>query len=176
MDGDPGPLRCVDRVSDHGPAEKTQTTSFKTCSFTLTKTYIVYANPKRSAAGSQPAAVRIARRRLQRRRFLRLVYLDASPDYLNVASASTLPEERAQVAALYRLGDRVDDLMLAADAARLSGRPEAALRYLEQVSERHGDDPRAALAAFTIGRIRLGAGEARTAGAMVSHGTRSTTP
>jgi transmembrane sensor len=51
--------------------------------------------------------------------------------------------------------DTAEDLMLAADAARLSGDAAAAVPYLKRVAERHGRDSRAPLAAFTLGRILL---------------------
>ncbi|MCU0671867.1 MAG: FecR domain-containing protein [Myxococcota bacterium] len=49
----------------------------------------------------------------------------------------------------------VDDLMLAADAARLSGHPNEAVTYLRRVVDEHTNDSRAPLAAFTIGRVLL---------------------
>ncbi|HJL15958.1 MAG TPA: FecR domain-containing protein [Sandaracinaceae bacterium LLY-WYZ-13_1] len=51
--------------------------------------------------------------------------------------------------------DVPEELMAAADAARLSGHPEQALTHLRQVLRRHPDDPRAPLAAFTLGRVLL---------------------
>lgn len=51
--------------------------------------------------------------------------------------------------------DTGEELMLAADAARLSGDAKAAVPYLRRVSERHAKDSRAPLAAFTLGRILL---------------------
>ena len=53
------------------------------------------------------------------------------------------------------VADTAEELMLAADAARSSGHPTAALTYLRRVLSEHRDDPRAPLAAFTIGRIEL---------------------
>jgi transmembrane sensor len=58
-----------------------------------------------------------------------------------------------------RRGSVVDDdpaaLMDAADAARLSGHPQNAVRYLADVVHRHGRSPVAPLAAFTLGRVYL---------------------
>jgi transmembrane sensor len=58
-----------------------------------------------------------------------------------------------------RTGSVVDDepaaLMDAADAARLSGHPQNAVRYLQGVVERHQGSPVAPLAAFTLGRVYL---------------------
>jgi len=51
--------------------------------------------------------------------------------------------------------DNGEELMLAADAARLSGDVGAALPYLKRVTEQHATDSRAPLAAFTLGRILL---------------------
>ena len=48
-----------------------------------------------------------------------------------------------------------EQLLALADAARLAGRVDDAARALTRLLERHADDPRAALAALTLGRIRL---------------------
>jgi transmembrane sensor len=48
-----------------------------------------------------------------------------------------------------------DDLLLAADVLRLSGHPEQAVPLLRTVFTRHARDPRAPLAAFTLGRVLL---------------------
>lgn len=53
------------------------------------------------------------------------------------------------------IADRVKDLMLAADAARMSGHPEDALAPLNRVLRGHSSDPQAPLAAFTLGKILL---------------------
>jgi transmembrane sensor len=51
--------------------------------------------------------------------------------------------------------DDVADLMLAADAARLSGHPADAVPYLERAVSGHPSAPHSALAAFTLGRVLL---------------------
>ncbi len=51
--------------------------------------------------------------------------------------------------------DDVEELMLAADAARLSGHPEAALPYLARVADDHPRDSRAPLAAFMLGNVLM---------------------
>ncbi len=51
--------------------------------------------------------------------------------------------------------DEPSDLMLAADVARLSRHPGEATRYLSRVSDGFPRDKRAALAAFTLGRVLL---------------------
>ncbi len=53
------------------------------------------------------------------------------------------------------VGSSAEELMLAADAARLSNHPEQALGYLRRVTREHGTDSRAPLAAFTLGRVLL---------------------
>jgi transmembrane sensor len=79
-----------------------------------------------------------------------------------LASASRYDEAyaalgtRGEGAAAVR--DAVEDLLLAADVARLSGHPVEALPWLERVERDHASDPRAALAAFTRGRILMDLG------------------
>lgn len=53
------------------------------------------------------------------------------------------------------VGSSAEELMLAADAARLSNHPEQALGYLRRVTKEHAADSRAPLAAFTLGRVLL---------------------
>lgn len=53
------------------------------------------------------------------------------------------------------VGSGAEDLMLAADSARLSNHPEEAVRYLKRVTGEHAADSRAPLAAFTLGRLLL---------------------
>jgi transmembrane sensor len=61
--------------------------------------------------------------------------------------------------ALIAQGTAVDDdpaaLMDAADAARLSGHPAGAVKYLQRVLGQHRSSPVAPLAAFTLGRVYL---------------------
>ncbi|MEY4582944.1 MAG: hypothetical protein RL701_7647 [Pseudomonadota bacterium] len=54
-----------------------------------------------------------------------------------------------------RVSDDLQELLLAADSARLSGHPAQALPFLRRAVERHPRDPRAALAAFTLGGVLL---------------------
>lgn len=51
--------------------------------------------------------------------------------------------------------DEAAELLMAADVARLSGHPDAAVQPLERVIAAHRRDARAALAAFTLGRVLL---------------------
>jgi transmembrane sensor len=52
-------------------------------------------------------------------------------------------------------GESAEALLLAADAARSAGYPAQGARLLKQVLEQHRTDPRAPLAAFTLGRVLL---------------------
>jgi transmembrane sensor len=51
--------------------------------------------------------------------------------------------------------DDVNDLLLAADVARLGHHPADATSPLRQILDAHRTDPRASLAAFTLGRVLL---------------------
>lgn len=53
------------------------------------------------------------------------------------------------------VADDVEELLLAADTARLSGHPEAALPFLKRVIAQHANDSRAPLAAFTLGGVLM---------------------
>jgi transmembrane sensor len=87
---------------------------------------------------------------------------EAAPTREEATSWRALAEEGdfdAAWAALFAADDvrttDVGDLMLAADAARLSGHPNEAVTYLRRVVDEHASDSRAPLAAFTIGRVLL---------------------
>jgi transmembrane sensor len=79
------------------------------------------------------------------------------------SSWRALAEEGNYSAALARLGtegsgavrDTPEDLLLAADVARLGGRPDRAVASLQRVISLHPFDSRAPLAAFTLGRTLL---------------------
>jgi len=49
----------------------------------------------------------------------------------------------------------VEDLLALADVARLSGHPRDAVEPLERIVTEHAGDPRASLAALTLGRVEL---------------------
>jgi len=53
------------------------------------------------------------------------------------------------------VSDSPGELLLAADTARLTGHAPRAVGYLARFLERYPTDPRAALAAFTLGRVHL---------------------
>jgi len=63
-------------------------------------------------------------------------------------------------------GSSVEDLLLAADVARLSDHPSEAVPYLRRVIREHPGDERAPLAAFTLGRTLSGLGRTREAMSM----------
>ena len=62
-------------------------------------------------------------------------------------------------------GAAVDDLLILADVARLSGHPREAVEPLQRVMHEHAADPRASLAAFMLGRVELDSLRAPAAGA-----------
>jgi hypothetical protein len=53
------------------------------------------------------------------------------------------------------VGSSAEELLLAADAARLSNHPEQAVGFLRRVTTEHASDSRAPLSAFTLGRVLL---------------------
>lgn len=63
-------------------------------------------------------------------------------------------------------GSSVQELLLAADVARLSEHPSEAVPYLQRVIREHPGDERAPLAAFTLGRTLGGLGRTREAMSM----------
>jgi transmembrane sensor len=64
------------------------------------------------------------------------------------------------------VGDTVEELLTAADVARLSDHPSEAVPYLQRVIREHPHDERAPLAAFTLGRTLAGLGRTQEAMAM----------
>ena len=60
---------------------------------------------------------------------------------------------RLEAGALVR--DESSELLLASDVARLTRHPNQAVAYLRRLLASHRDDPRAPLAAFTLGRVLL---------------------
>ncbi len=61
--------------------------------------------------------------------------------------------------------DLPEELLLAADVARQSGHPGEAVAHLNRVITRHSADPRASVAAFTLGRVEGSLGHAGRAAA-----------
>jgi len=60
-------------------------------------------------------------------------------------------------------GETVEELLVAADVARLSDHPAQAVSYLQRIVRDHPRDQRAPLAAFTLGRTLSGLGRQRQA-------------
>jgi transmembrane sensor len=60
-------------------------------------------------------------------------------------------------------GDTVEELLVAADVARLSNHPSEAVPYLQRIIREHPRDERAAMAAFTLGRTLGGLGRTEEA-------------
>lgn len=60
-------------------------------------------------------------------------------------------------------GDTVEELLVAADVARLSHHPAEAVPYLQRIIREHPRDERAPLAAFTLGRTLGGLGRTEEA-------------
>jgi len=97
----------------------------------------------------------------------------AAVEPVSAAAKTTVStNERAQFIELTRKGDyhaayaiidrapqlfvgSAEDLMMAADAARLSNHPQQAVGYLQRITKEHPSDSRAPLAAFTLGRIYM---------------------
>ena len=69
--------------------------------------------------------------------------------------AETSRADRARQVAPAAGPDPAAELLAAADAARAAGRPEEAVVLLRRLLKEHGENPRASLAAFTLGRVLL---------------------
>jgi transmembrane sensor len=96
----------------------------------------------------EPHEGQAARKRRRERR-------DALPSWRSLSQSG---DYEAAYASLRRARGVENDpaaLMDAADAARLSGHPGSAVRYLERVVRDHRRSPVAPLAAFTLGRVYL---------------------
>lgn len=79
----------------------------------------------------------------------------AATDWRELAEDGAYDEAFAALSAAgpTSVSDSVEELLLAADAARLSGHPRDALAFLERAEAHAAGDPRAPLAAFSSGRI-----------------------
>ncbi len=99
----------------------------------------------------------------------------AAVDWRALANEGRFGEAYAQLSAPGAVGDQVEDLMLAADAARLSGHPGDATGFLRRVVSAHRSEPQAPLASFTLGKLLLESGQAREA-AEAFAGTRALAP
>jgi transmembrane sensor len=81
----------------------------------------------------------------------------AAPAWRPLAESGRFGEayESLQRAGRGVVRDEAGDLLLAADVARLSGHPLDAVPFLDQLLRSRASDPRAGLAAFTLGRVLL---------------------
>jgi transmembrane sensor len=77
------------------------------------------------------------------------------PSWREYAGRGDYPAAWAALGALRTPLDGMEDLLLAGDVARLSGHARAAVAPLTRAVALHPDDPRAPLAAFTLGRVHL---------------------
>ena len=71
---------------------------------------------------------------------------------VKVAKAKT---EEAPASPPSAKAESAEDLLLAADGMRMSGHPERGAELLRRILREHHGDPRAPLAAFTLGRVLL---------------------
>jgi transmembrane sensor len=78
-----------------------------------------------------------------------------SPAWVKLAQAGDYDAAYAMKHRSHDLAHGAVELMLAADAARLSHHPDEALEPLRMLVEQRARDPRAPLAAFTLGRVLL---------------------
>lgn len=79
-----------------------------------------------------------------------------APDWQDLADQGRYAESWRALRASGRPPQGMEELLLAADVARLSGHPGEAIRWLERAVEDHPGDPRASVAAFILGRVLLG--------------------
>lgn len=99
----------------------------------------VVAVPAEEPPPAEPGARAGARSRFR----LQVARRDYAGAYRSLVAAPGVAEHSAE------------DLMLAADAARLSGHPAAAVPFLRRLLREHEADVRAPVAAFTLGRVLL---------------------
>ena len=78
-----------------------------------------------------------------------------APTTVPVPETEDAPPARPQPAAKAELGESPRALLARAEAFRAANDPRAAARLFDALRVRHRDDPRAGLAAFELGRLRL---------------------
>jgi transmembrane sensor len=98
----------------------------------------------------QPKQRRSKRRRARRAPTQAVLHIQA--DWQELAEDGRYDDAYQAMQGAAAKPAELGELMLAADVARLSGHPRQATEFLSQVVA-HRDDPRALLAAFTLGRI-----------------------
>jgi len=84
--------------------------------------------------------------------------LPTPPSWRNLAETGAFEEAYESLAregGSRALRGSVSDLLLASDVARLSHHPADAVDPLQRILLQHAEDPRASLAAFTLGRVHL---------------------
>jgi transmembrane sensor len=79
----------------------------------------------------------------------------AAPQVTPPPVSAVAPPAPAPAAVAQPRTETAESLLAAADAARVAGRPGDGAALLRRVLDHHGGDPRAPLAAFTLGRVLL---------------------
>jgi transmembrane sensor len=72
-----------------------------------------------------------------------------------VARVAKAQSEQAPASSVSPKAESAEDLLQAADGKRLAGHPEQGAELLRRILREHHEDPRAPLAAFTLGRVLL---------------------
>ena len=72
-----------------------------------------------------------------------------------VVKVAKIKTEQAPPGPLSIKAESAEDLLLAADSMRMTGHPERGAELLRRILREHHGDPRAPLAAFTLGRLLL---------------------
>jgi transmembrane sensor len=100
--------------------------------------------PRGAVLAAAPPAEPGSRAALERSRFrMQVARRDYAGAYRSLVAAPGVADRSPE------------DLMLAADAARLSGHPASAVPYLRRLLREHPADVRGPVAAFTLGRVLL---------------------
>ena len=81
--------------------------------------------------------------------------MPAQPTWRELASAGDYAAAWLDLSRAPMAIDAMVDLLAAGDVARLSGHADAAVGFLSRATSLHPRDPRAPLAAFTLGRVHL---------------------
>lgn len=113
------------------------------------------ASPSESVSPKPQPSVPLNRRASEKP--LALISIPSTRSWKELAQDGLFEQAFALVAAQPEtaLPDDVGDLLLMADVARLASHPKAALAPLSKILRESNQDPRAPLAAFTLGRILL---------------------
>lgn len=106
-----------------------------------------------SESRTEPKLVDAPRRPVKRKEVVKVA--SAAPTWTVLAQSGDFDAAWTAMKTAPAPRDEPAELLLAADVARLSRHPEEALAPLRRVLEAHAKDPRAPLAAFTLGRVLL---------------------